>query len=74
MRLDALETEDMLTQRATNKKKREGDGDKEGLLLDQKRKQYFTLEYFTAIINQPMTLPAPLMCIYQWRTVISHYV
>lgn len=35
MRLDALETEDMLTQKATNKK-REGDGDKEGLLLDQK--------------------------------------
>lgn len=43
MRLDALETKDMLTQRATSKKKRE-DGDKEGLLLEQRRKQYFTLE------------------------------
>lgn len=54
MRLDALETEDMLTQRTTNEKRKErGDGDKEGLLLDEKRKQYFTLEYFTAIrINQ----------------------
>lgn len=36
MRLGALETEDMLTQKATNKE-REGDGDREGLLLEQKR-------------------------------------
>lgn len=45
MRLDALETEDTLTQRATNKQK-EGDGDKEGLLLDQKTKAIFYLRIF----------------------------
>ena len=44
MRLGALETEDMLTQRATNNK-REWGGDKEGLLLEQKTEAilYFSI-------------------------------
>lgn len=69
MRLDALETKDMLTQRATDR--RGEDGDKEGLLLEQRRRRYFTL-VATLHGNRKSTSKARKVHLSEMKTIIPH--